>query len=390
MRYILLLFFFSTLVNAASGAEFLSGDRVDVNTRKGDDVYIGAGRITISAPVDGDVIAAGGNIHLSDTIRQDLIVAGGEITFSGVVLDDIRVAGGRINIQGKVKGDLIIAGGEVIIGPDAEIEGDLVITGGSIINSGTVKGEMLVKGGEYTFNGTALGAASISAAELTLNGTFEAPFQMSARDLEVGQNAEFKSSFRYWLPEGEQFPQERLPEGVQATYDESLEMEDGGWGERFPWGLFIAAYLVSMLIVLMVLQLSFRKYFSIAGGYTARRTGDSLGWGFLFILGVPVLLAILFMSVIGIPLGLLGGAVYVLLLLISGMITAEVITGWIESKRGKTWNYWMYLLVAFVVFLALKLILIIPFAGFLVYLLVTALAFGGLIRGLYEERSNRA
>ena len=376
----LLIFLF---VTAAQAAKFDTGDTKTIRQPVNDDLYIAGGTININAPVYGDVLAAGGTISITDSVAEDLIVAGGTITLSGNVGDDIRVAGGTIVITGIVGGDIIVAGGQITISPSALIMGDLIITGGDIIIEGTVIGIIKASGGNVNFQGTAMSVLEVYSASLIINGTVNGESILSAQKIEIGNKARFNEDIRYWTSGGKINFANYQTTG-SAVYDETLKQEDSS-GPLEMFSFFWILYILAGILLIIIFYFIFRKIFEGTGKVVNVETGKSLGTGILFLIGIPILIALLMITLIGIPAGFILLVLYIMIVMLSHVLSSLVFAHWINYKYNKGWSKWILIFVSIGIYIALKLIFIIPFIGFLLTILIVALALGALILQLKDR-----
>jgi cytoskeletal protein CcmA (bactofilin family) len=373
-RKIKLFIILLTLAVITIAAEFKSGDKAILNNPVHDDLYVAGGLVTIQAPVYGDVIAAGGTINLNDSVLEDVLVAGGNIFINGYVGDDIRVAGGMVVINGVVEGDVIAAGGKITVSSTAHIKGDLVVAGGEIVFEGTLDGSIKAKGGHITINGKVLSGAVISANTLIINGYISGSSTISATELELGNNASFDGNIEYWTAQGQVDFSSHQKSGT-ASYNEDLKMED----KDVSMWWFLILYFLSAILLITVIYFLFKNATERAGLTMQTETGRSIGYGMLYLIGIPLVAILIMITIIAIPLSLIVLNIYLLTILLSHIISSIVIAQWIKQKNNKKWNNFLLLLISIGIYLVLKIIFFIPVVGFLANLLIVALVFGALI-----------
>ncbi len=366
-----------------SSATILTGESVRISTPVEGNVYAGAGSVTIDATVNGDLTAGAGELRMQDTIRHDLTVGGGRVWVYGVVGEDLRCGSGELNLLGQVLGDVLIGGGEVEIGRNSVIHGDLVIGGGRVRVYGQVLGSVIVAGGEVTFEGTAEQDAEIRGGDVRLNGIFRGPCIFAANTLDVGSQAAFYQNVRYWQKSGELNFANALRESARAQYDPSLSKgitgPDKGWFSRGFSGFFLFRMLAGALLV-TILTLLFESFFKRTADELPAQWLNRFGTGILYLIGLPVGVILLFITVIGIPFGFFALFLYLFSLLFAHGLTAMVGASALEQYRGLSWTKGQRILVAIGGLLALKLIAWIPFIGFLVSLIPVSIAFGSILK----------
>lgn len=379
------------LLTPASAATILTGETVRVSSPVEGNLYAGAGQITIDAVVNGDVNAGAGELWIMDTIRRDVIVGGGRIHINGVIGEDLRCGGGQVYLRGVVLGDVVAGCGELEVAPEAVIHGDLVVGGGRVRIYGRILGSLIMAGGEIEFNGEAEKDAEIRGGTATLNGVFRGPCKFAAETLRLGPRAEFYQPVRYWQTNGEIDFSNYLKEGARATFDESLKQDmgqyDKGWAfEAFSW-FFLYRLLVGALMIAILVWL-FDAFFKRAGSDLPNQWLNRFGTGVLYVIGLPVIMILLFVTVIGIPFGLFALFLYIFTLLFAYALTATVGTYSLEQYRRLNWSKGQRILVGIAILLGLKIITWIPVLGFLLGAIAVAVAFGSIIKALLPRSGN--
>ncbi len=361
------------------------GNNVTISKPVYEDLYIAAGTITINAPIHGDLIIAGGTIIINDSVANDILLAGGNVTFNGFVGDDIRCAGGNLRISKNVTGDVVVVGGTVIIDNGVTI-GGLLTSGGDITVDGNVNGEVRGAFGELILNGNITKDIDCRGGKITVNGTIGGKAVISATDIIIGNNAAFNSDVRYWNKKGTIDFKQSL-KNSKATYDASLRMQTGQWyylGAATIIGLLW--YLGMALLMIMIVEYLF--------GYTMKKAADMvfnsslkcLGYGFLFLLGVPLVAVVALVTIIGVPIGILLLFGYVALIILAAVITSVAAAHWFNNRNNYQWNYWRMVFAAFGIFIVLKLLSSTPFVGWLLMILLTCMAFGGILLNINWKR----
>jgi len=127
-----------------------------------------------------------------------------------------------------------------------------------------------------------------------------------------------------------------------------------------------------------------------AGSTVYQNALKSAASGFLFFLALPAAAILAFVSVIGIPVGLLLTFGCIILLLLATPISSVVLANWINNRRESSKNSLHLVLTAFGIFVVLKLVSFTPFFGWLIMLLVACIAIGAIILNVQTKtRMNR-
>lgn len=354
------------------------GNNIIINQAVHEDLYIAGGTVTINAPIYGDLIIAGGTVIINDTVSNDILLAAGNVSFNGFVGDDIRCAGGNLHISKNVTGDVVIAGGTVLIDKQVTI-GGLLSSGGDITIEGNVNGAIKAVFGTLVLNGNIAKDIDCRGGKITINGLINGAAVLAARDIVIGSNAAFNNNVRYWNKKGVLDFKQSLKNG-KATFDPSLNILTGEWyylGAATILGLLW--YLSMVLVLIFIVQYLFSNTMKRAANTVFENALKSLGYGFIFLIGVPVLAVVAFATIIGVPVGLLLIIGYIILLLLATIITAVVAANWFNSRNNYKWKYWHIVFVAFGIFILLKIISSAPFVGWLAIILLVCISFGGIL-----------
>jgi hypothetical protein len=378
MKQIFLIAIALTVIVQAYAFRIEYGDNIIISQPVYEDLYIAGGTITINAPVYGDLILAGGTVIINDTVSNDILLVGGTVTFNGYVGDDIRCGGGNLHISKDVKGDVVITGGSVIIDNNVTV-GGLMASGGKVTVNGTINGQVKGAFGELFLNGNVAKDIDCRGGQITVNGNIGGKSVLAANDIRVGNNASFSNDVRYWNKKGDLDFKQSL-KNAKAVYDASLQMKTGQWyymGAATVIGLLW--YLGMALLMIMIVQYLFSNTMKKAAGNVFDNSLKSLGFGLLFFVGLPIAAVIAFVTVIGVPVGLLLLFGYIFLLLLASVITSVVTANWLNNRNNYKLNFWPMVFAAFGVFILLKLVSLTPFVGWLITGLLVCISFGSIL-----------
>ncbi len=380
---ILLAFLINAVTSSALYVEY--GNNVVISKPVYEDVYILGGSVTINAPVFGDLVIAGGTIIINDSVTNDILLAGGTAIFNGVVGDDIRCIGGNMHIARNVEGDVIIGGGTVTFDKEVTI-GALLIGGGSVTVDGNIKDGIHGRFGELIINGNVFGNVDCRGGSITINGHLNGKAVLAAGNIQIGDNAVFNNDVYYWNKKGSLDFKQTQKFG-KAVYDPSLKINNAQWyylGATTFIGLLL--YLGMALVMILLIQYLFSASMKKAADSIFYHSIKSLGWGAVFIIAVPVAMFLCFITVVGLPVGMILLVCFIILLLLATTITSIITANWFNNQYGSKWGYWKISLTAFWIFILLKLLFLIPFVGWLVTCFTTCMAFGGILSVILKKR----
>ena len=387
--FLTLLFLFSINVNVLLATNFQGEKNVIISTETNEDSYLAGGNITIDAPVRGDLVCAGGDIIVQDTVTEDVMLVGGNLKVTGYIGDDLRVAGGTVMVMGDVNGDLIIAGGEVTVGRDVIISGNVQVAGGTLKMHGTALGDVNLRGGEIVWNGVAEKDLSAKGVSLSMNGIVRGKSTLAAQEIELGNDAQFYGDVEYWNTAGNVDFGSTLLGGAKSSYNETLQVASTDFDWRYLGVGVFAFWLYRLLAASLMIGLfiwMFHRFFSRTSEETSQNYVGHLGYGIMYVIGLPLLMIVAFVTVVGIPVGFMLMIFYLVTLALGSILASLLIAYGINNYYKKNWNRRTIFLVALCSFLALKLVGIIPFLGTLLSFIVVITAFGTL---LYIWRKTR-
>jgi cytoskeletal protein CcmA (bactofilin family) len=325
--------------------------------------YFGAGEtVRIEGTVNGDVYAAASRIEITGTVNGDVLAAGGTVEISGTVTEDVRAAGGSVRISGTVEGNCTLAGGELDVTRDGLVKDNVLGFGGTIRISGKTEGELKVAGGE-----------------LVVRGEVGRDLHFEGGKLQIRDGATVGGNATIYIGDADDAD---IADGAVAgtvtikTRDDNGEPTILGAPSGTFW--FNLVYGLSLMFMALVFALVMPVKTLEARAMLTQSFGMTVLWGFLGLIAVPVAVVVLFVLVIGIPLGLFVLVLYLWFLYLSQLSLPLLASSWIakgESIRG--WRLFWPIALGVVV---LQLLMLIPYLGFLVWLLGAFLGMGVFLR----------
>jgi cytoskeletal protein CcmA (bactofilin family) len=357
---LLLALFLLIFPVAIFAAEFRAGQQSSLTSLEKieENIYMAGGTVVSAGSAEKDLLVAGGTVLVSGPVSDDLFVVGGNITVSGQVSGDIRVGGGNIIISDNILGDALIGGGQIILSGKL-IGGDAVVAGGVVRIDSEVKGNAKIAGGEIYINAPIEGNADIKAEKLTL-----------------GPNADIKGNLKYEATQAVTIEEGGKVRG--ETIFTELKGQDGSKKIKmlgFLTFIFVAKFLMLLTASLLV-GLIFRRYSKELVEKATVNPLKELGRGIITLIVLPILSVILLVTIIGIPLGILGLLSFVMLLIFASIITpiflGALVYKWISRRSSYIIN-WKTILLGTVV---CSLLCLIPFVGWIAMCVSLAITLG--------------
>lgn len=355
---------------SVSAAEFKAGDFVSFlrGTTSTGDVYAAGQSISIDQRVEGDVLAAGMNVRISGETSGSVIAAGSFVDVVGNVGHAVRAAGSRVSVDAEVMGDALLGGAIVNVPQGAVIHGDLYVGSGTAVIDGTVLGNVKIGGGQVAINGQ-------------IGGNVDA----TADDLTIGENSKIAGKLKYSSPKMARIMSTSSIAGG-LDYTESKPMEDRYKPAEPTAAERAGAVLLALLFGLAVwLTASFVALWLFRNQITAVSNSiwndfaKNLGWGFVWLVVVPIACIILLLTIIGSSISLFLFLVYALTILVAKVVSGMALGLWImrridkDQKRGLDWK--AVLLGVFV----LQVVMLIPILGWIASFILFLSALGATV-----------
>lgn len=291
---------------------------------------------------------------------EDRSVFGSNLVIhKGEIVHNVTVTGGSLKVEGTVTGDLVVAGGPAKVMSGGRVVGNATVFGGSlkIENNGRVDGDVSVAGGVLKRDDGAIVGGRIH------HESDDAKVNVTAGDhgAPAEENDDATSSTR-----------SRLSRAVHDFGQSLTKM-----ALLFVLGCVLLALLAPRMERVRV-EIASRPMRSFALGVVGTLVGS---------IGAIILLAVLCVTVIGIPVAILG--VLAAILVLYGGIASALTTFGAAVAGHRTQNPYIHLLVGCAAFLVLSSI---PSVGGIVTFVVTMIAVGALLTtraGGLIERSRR-
>ena len=311
--------------------------------------------------------------------QADERTGGTVVVEEGETVDELEAVGGTVVVEGTVEGDATIVGGTVRI--DGDVGGDLEATGGSVTIAGTVDGDVEGAAGsvELTESGTVGDDLRIGAGSVTIDGAVDGNAEVGADTIRLGEDAAIAGDLRY----GGDLEGNTDAVAGEIQHDSSLGVT-GEFGPAIPFTPWlVSAYaLAANLLLGAVLLGLFPRFSDRVADHVASAPARSGLVGLGVLVGVPILLVAVAITVIGIPLAFVGAFGFALLIWVGIVYGRFAVAAWLLSLIGAE-NRWLALVVGLV---AGALLAEVPYVGGLVNFVVFLLGLGALVRGLYTHR----
>lgn len=309
--------------------------------------YFSFGEIVeLSGTVKNDAYLAGGQVSVDGTVDGDLLVAGGTVTVTGSINGNLRVMAGQVLITGKIKGNTTVLGGSVEATENAVFEGNLVLGSGSVVINAPVSGDINVAAGSIRLG---------SKADIKGNINY-----VSEDDLTLSDTATVSGMIKKTEAPNYNPPSKKDVDNLFS-----------GIGTFFSLTSIVTTLIIGLFMIRFL-----PNYTKKAADTINQKFLSSFALGILALLIIPVVIIILMVTLIGFPLALLLGMVFLFYLYIVRIFAMVAIgtklASWIKLKTS---SYWI-----FVIGLAGYYILsMIPILGFFIKMFIFIASFGAAL-----------
>ena len=349
-------------------------------------VALGAGLLACNRPETqsevtrqgDDVIATGPAPHIVDSVPGDVMFAGRELRFEGMVGGDYLGMGGTQNIGGRVHGALRAAGSQIRLA--AAVDRNATVAGWTVEvdRIGVIGGNAYFAGNKVHIDGAVRGGLFVSGGTVVLNGPVGGNVQVTAGDLFVGPHAVIAGELRYRVPNGRAHidPLAHVTGAVTALPAPAARGAAYVFGLLWMFGFLIAGGVVVALLPRLMVDAA-----ELVRQLPGRSALIGLGW----IVLVPIAIAIVACTVIGLPLALLTGVVYGVLIYIGRVMVAiwlgKTVLG-PRTREGRSGALVSFGLGG----LVLLLLQMIPVVGPIAMCVATIVGLGALILRVHRLR----
>jgi cytoskeletal protein CcmA (bactofilin family) len=293
-------------------------------------------------------------------VGGSLNVTGGSITIDGNVEGSVRVFGGDTIVSGAISGDLVVFGGSMLIGETASIDGDLLVYGGQVDLLGTIGGNV---------NG--------SVGLMSIEGTVARDVDLDVQMLTVTSQAQIDGSLDYVSRQ-----EATIRQGADIGGDVNrVELSSWGTGDGLRAQLFSPLIRTLWLLAAGVVMIALAPRFAAAVSGNVRRPWIPALVGLVSMAALPALAILLMVSVIGIPVGVILLALFLISLYLSQVVVGQRLgtlilpRGWNDGSRG----FLLLSMTLGVILISAFRFVPLPFVSTVVNLLVAIIGLGAMV-----------
>jgi hypothetical protein len=206
------------------------------------------------------------------------------IDVQGLIDGDVTLAGGRIAAEAEIAGDLVATGASIGIGAATRVARNVFLFGGEIAMAGRYAQRVWAAGGEVVLDIAAAGDVSLAAGRVV-----------------VGPNTRIAGKLRVWSPDPPLIhASAEIAGGVAYAPGDMANAVDallGYVGAILRWGFTLAVWATAILLAAFA-----PGFVAACAEAIAARTGAVLLWGLCLVFGLPFLILLSAVTLVGLPL----------------------------------------------------------------------------------------
>jgi len=252
---------------------------------------------------------------------------GGSVTVkeNETVSEDLTAIAGSATIRGTVDGDLQVIAGSVVIDDSARVTGDVEATAGSVWIDGNVTGNVTATGGSVSVgqSGSIGGILNASTGSIVIAGSVDGNANLGGESITLAPTAAFGGDVEYNVGDDGEFTNDGA--SVAGTVTENPDIEVGGSFDvdlgilDSPGPLLGTIGFVSNLLIGALLLLVVPKTSGRIGETVSEKPLVTGVVGLGVLIGTPIVLGLVAITVVGIPITLAGLATYGIAIWLAGI-----------------------------------------------------------------------
>jgi len=365
--FAVMLMMIFAVVPAASALDLREGTRttVEKNEVVDDDLMILGESTSIDGTVNGDVMAFANNVVVRGTINGNLVTAGSHVEILGTVTGSVYGAASTVYVGGRIERSLAAAGSTVTLDANSSVGHSVMAAADRILFASTVGRGMAVAGNA-----------------VTIDGRIGRELRAAVNDLRINSMAVVSGPVEYASPNKAYIDAGARTGEVTYTYRKyDWNHENTFWISRW-WKVFSFASFLGFGLLILALFPALRRSFP---QLVLEKPWQLPVTGLVTIIVFPIAFVVVFATLIGIPLSLIGLAALPVLIYV-GHVLVSFTVGKLLGDRVPfmaNWTWPALFLVGAVLTTAANQI---PGFGWLCALATFLYGFGGILWTLFVRR----
>ncbi len=356
-------------VKANSSVYLAKGDTIDGN------LFAAGQTITIEGKVNGDIYCAGQSINISGEVTGDINCAGQSINITGPVGGSVRTAGNAISVTNKIGHNFMAAGATVMASANANVGWDMLVAGATAEVRGNVGKDFYGAVANATIASQIGGNVNLILSDKIKSGNQGININNDS-GLTLAKTAKINGNLTY-----RSYNLATIESGAVVSGNTTHNLPKVSQAQRgfniLTWFWFRLFSIFSALIIGLVLITLWREEIKKITDLMLSKIGSSIGWGVILMILTPILTVLLFITIIGLPLGFIviglwGIALMISKILVGIMVGRSVLNSlWTAQKDSLIWAMIIGIIITYLIYS-------IPFLGWVLALVAMWWGLGGL------------
>jgi len=330
-----------------------------------DTVFLAGKTAIVAGVVDGDLFAAAERVEVTGTVRGNVYSAGETVTIAGEVSGNVHAAGKNVEVDTKVGGASFLAGQNVMVTEGSNLARGGFFAGESVRSKGRVGRDL-----------------HFAAETMEVSGSVERSVRGYGSQVAVSSSGSVGGDLHVHVPSEDAV---EVDDGATVSGETIIDIEEQEERRAFlhPGFYFgVLAKALAMLLMGLVLVTLFPSLLPPTPE-SSREVLRDMGLGLVALVATPVVMLIIALTVIGIPVSLVLGTVYAVLIFLSTLVVAYFAAQRLPApnKRRLVFNTGATLL-------AILFVVAIPFVGPGLNFLVHIFGMGALVVHLRNAYMN--
>lgn len=338
--------------------------RIGPSETVAENLMVSAETVLVEGVVDGNLFAFAERLVIKGEVRGNVYALVRVIEVDGIITGTLHSGSERAVIAGQIEGDLFV-GCEVLTLRDEGVVGrDFTAICQEVTVDGSI-GRDLFAGGD----------------RIEVRGNVARDADIRGRRIQLFNGASFGSDVDIQIPEDEEA---EIDPGTQIAGEFSQTILDHDFHDRdrenrwLTGGFYMRIGIV--VTALFLVGMALRAVTPTIYGSRLETTGEffrTLGFGIAATVGTPIVLALVLVTVVGIPIAIIGLLLYAIAFFVSGILVSALVGRTIvRSEHNSAAGFGVALAVGIAV---LVICAVIPYLGGLVRYLILLTGMGLIV-----------
>lgn len=335
-------------------------------------------------------------VRANETVDDTLLASGNIIRVEGVVNGDLLAFGGTVEVRGTVKGDLVSFAKRIVV--SGTVEGNIYNCSNSLdldgqlghslyglmqslrLNDrGRIGEGMLVGAGDVSLEGDVNRSVTLYAGNADVSGSIGRELAMAGDNLTVTNTARIGGNLSARVRNVNNV---HIADGATITGSRVIQLRE--MHNRFTsphFYFFQAVWLAAAMFVGWLVLILFPGFFQ-ASTHAVSSGWRSIGLGIAILAGVPVVMILLAITLVGLPASLMLLMAYLVAIYLAKIWVGAFLGQALLKPAGATKSEWMLGLLLGL--LILTVVRFVPYLGGLVHFGVICLGLGAFAWQLHR------